>query len=129
MCARLTTRHVSCNGSLQTKTAYVYGWDEQPVSCEPKIRAMFGAVKKKWPHVATVAVLNWEGGLPPDLPVDIWVLQYEEYNATNAAAWIKAGKKQFWYAWPRCGWQRTGVYPRGALSTDGVLPIRSGTTA
>lgn len=83
--------------SLDTKTAYVYGWDEQPISCEPKIRAMFGAVKAKWPFVATVAVLNWAGGLPADLPVDVWVLQYEDYNAAQAAQWRKAGKKQFWY--------------------------------
>ena len=35
--------------------------------------------------------------VPTDLPVDVWVLQYEDYNSTEAAAWRAAGKQQFWY--------------------------------
>ena len=77
---------------------YVYGYDEQPRSCEPNIRKLFGAVKARWPHVATAAVLNWPGGLPADLPVDIWIVQYEDWNATQAAAWqATPGKQLFGY--------------------------------
>jgi hypothetical protein len=41
-------------------------------------------VQARWPHVTTAAVLNWPGGLPVDLPVDIWIVQYEDWNATQA---------------------------------------------
>lgn len=43
-----------------------------------------------------MAALDWDE-MPLDLPLDVWVLQYEEYNATTAAPWIAAGKQQFWY--------------------------------
>jgi hypothetical protein len=80
------------------RKAYVYGYDEQPISCEHNIRTLFGAVKKRFPKVYTAAVLNWKGGLPADLPVDIWILQYEEYNAKNAQKWRnETGKPQYWY--------------------------------
>eukprot|EP00040_Diaphanoeca_grandis_P037104 m.240113 g.240113 ORF g.240113 m.240113 type:complete len:592 (+) comp33760_c1_seq1:86-1861(+) len=92
-----TITKLKASGILDTKQAYVYGYDEQPVSCEKNIRTLFGAVKAKWPFITTAAVLNWEGGLPVDLPVDVWILQYEDYNADNAKAWKAAGKKQFWY--------------------------------
>ena len=74
---------------------FVYGFDETPASCEASIRRIFGAIKRKWPLVRTVAVLNW---LPPtDLPLDVWVLQYEVYNETQASTWTAAGKQQWWY--------------------------------
>lgn len=74
---------------------FVYGFDEAPASCEASIRKMFGAIKGKWPQIRTVAVLNW---LPPtELPLDVWVLQYEKYNQTEAATWVAAGKQQWWY--------------------------------
>eukprot|EP00051_Salpingoeca_urceolata_P008965 m.110276 g.110276 ORF g.110276 m.110276 type:complete len:586 (-) comp16033_c0_seq3:126-1883(-) len=76
--------------------AYVYGFDENPVSCEPQVRKLFGATKKAFPDLRTMAVLNWHP-MPVDLPVDVWVLQYEEYVASDAQAWIKAGKQQWWY--------------------------------
>jgi hypothetical protein len=44
----------------------VYGYDEQPRSCESNIRKLFGAVKARWPHVYTAAVLNWDE-MPTDL--------------------------------------------------------------
>ena len=47
--------------------------------------------------MTTVATLNWKGGLPASLPVDIWTLQYEDYNATTAAAWQAAGHQIFLY--------------------------------
>ena len=74
---------------------FVYGFDETPASCEASIRKIFGAIKQKWPVIRTVAVLNW---LPPtDLPLDVWVLQYELYNETQASTWTAAGKQQWWY--------------------------------
>ncbi len=77
------------------KYTFVYGFDEAPSYCEESIRKIFGAIKVKWPEIRTVAVLNW---LPPtDLPLDVWVLQYEEYNQSEAATWIAAGKQQWWY--------------------------------
>lgn len=77
---------------------YVYGYDEQPESCEANIRSLYGAIKAKWPHVATAAVLNWKDGLPADLPLDVWIVQYGVWEASKAAAWqaIK-GKQLFGY--------------------------------
>lgn len=74
---------------------FVYGFDEAPETCEASIRRIFGAIKERWPQLHTVAVLNW---LPPlGFPLDVWVLQYEFYNETQAAAWIAGGKQQWWY--------------------------------
>lgn len=84
-------------GILDTKEAYVYGFDEQPQSCEANVRALFGAIKSKWPFITTAAVLNWAGGLPVDLPVDLWILQYESpVNHSAWQAWKAAGKRRFW---------------------------------
>ena len=47
-------------------------------------------------NTGTAAVLNWSP-MPLDLPVDIWILQFEEFNATNARDWIAAGKEQWHY--------------------------------
>ena len=76
--------------------AYIYGFDENPVSCEPQVRKLFGATKAAFPALRTAAVLNWSP-MPVDLPVDIWILQYQEFDAENARAWIKAGKLQWQY--------------------------------
>jgi hypothetical protein len=76
--------------------AYIYGFDENPVSCEPQVRKLFGATKKAFPALKTAAVLNWSP-MPVDLPVDIWILQYEEFDAANARAWVAAGKVQWHY--------------------------------
>lgn len=74
---------------------FVYGFDEAPEDCEESIRSVFGAIKSKWPQIRTMAVLNW---LPAtDLPLDVWVLQYEFYDASEAQQWIAAGKQQWWY--------------------------------
>jgi len=92
-----TVNALKNSGILDSKQAYVYGYDEQPASCEKNIRALFGAVKAKWPFVTTAAVLNWAGGLPVDLPVDVWILQYEVFDAASFKRWKAAGKRQFWY--------------------------------
>eukprot|EP01064_Diplonema_japonicum_P031991 TRINITY_DN5913_c0_g1_i1.p1 TRINITY_DN5913_c0_g1~~TRINITY_DN5913_c0_g1_i1.p1 ORF type:complete len:515 (+),score=62.55 TRINITY_DN5913_c0_g1_i1:207-1751(+) len=80
-----------------TTKPYVYGFDEQPISCEPNIRALYGAVKARWgDKVSTVAALNWKN-MPIDLPVDIWVLQYQYYTLNQATAWQAAGHQIFLY--------------------------------
>ena len=112
-----TVNKLKASGILDTKQAYVYGYDEQPPSCEANIRALFGAVKAKWPFITTAAVLNWPGGLPVDLPVDVWILQYEDYNAENAKRWKAAGKRQFWYE------QRTAVHtPKSSGIAHFLIP-------
>ena len=42
------------------------------------------------------AALNWEV-MPIDLPLDVWVLQYEKFQADAAVQWLSAGKEQFHY--------------------------------
>ena len=74
---------------------FVYGFDEAPQSCEGSIRTIYGALKEKWPKLRTVAVLNWLPSL--DLPLDVWVLQYENFNEAEAMRWILSGKQQWWY--------------------------------
>ena len=76
---------------------YVYGYDEQPPTCEANIRALFGAIKARWPHVATAAALNWGEHMPTDMPIDIWVVQYEKTAASAVQAWQAAGKQLFLY--------------------------------
>ena len=76
--------------------AYVYGFDELPNTCIEQITNVFGAVKQAFPEIRTMGALDWPY-MPLDLPLDIWVLQYEEYNATAALEWVAAGKQQFWY--------------------------------
>ena len=75
--------------------AYVYGFDEKPKEMEPVIRQVFGAVKERWPKMHTMAVLNWEP--PVDIPVDTWVILYNEHDPQAAARWRAAGKEYWWY--------------------------------
>lgn len=96
--------------------------DEAPPSCRVWVDKLYGAVKKRWPLLRTMATLNWHP-MPTDLPLDAWVIQvsarcrpssitlhhhlnsrhspitiqYEEYNATQTAPWLAAGKHQWWY--------------------------------
>jgi len=76
--------------------AYIYGFDENPVECEPQVRKLFGATKRAFPRLQTAAVLNWSP-MPVDLPVDIWVLQYQEFQSKDVQQWIAAGKVQWQY--------------------------------
>lgn len=76
--------------------AYVYGFDEFPTTCEPQIRKIYGAVKRTFPNLRTVATLNWSP-MPVDLPVDVWVIDYNSFNVEDTAAWVAAGKKQWHY--------------------------------
>lgn len=74
---------------------FVYGFDEAPQTCESSVRKIYTALKQKWPKLRTVAVLNWLPSL--DLPLDVWVLQYETFNEANALKWTATGKEQWWY--------------------------------
>ena len=76
--------------------AYIYGFDENPRTCEGQIRKLFGAAKMAFPGLRTAAALNWSP-MPVDIPVDIWVLQYEMVNPVDASAWRAAGKVQWHY--------------------------------
>eukprot|EP00730_Choanoeca_flexa_P017219 TRINITY_DN8261_c0_g1_i1.p1 TRINITY_DN8261_c0_g1~~TRINITY_DN8261_c0_g1_i1.p1 ORF type:complete len:409 (+),score=70.28 TRINITY_DN8261_c0_g1_i1:54-1280(+) len=64
--------------------AYVYGWDEYPDDCENQVRFVYGAIKAKYPNLTLVATLNWKV-MPADLPVDVWVLQYEEFSTQTVS--------------------------------------------
>jgi len=79
-----------------------YGFDENPIECEPQVRQLFGALKAAYPEVRTMAVLNWPT-MPDDLPVDIWVISYTLYNATMQQKWVAAGHEywQYWCIEPR----------------------------
>ena len=76
---------------------FIYGFDEAPALCEQSLRNVYGAIKTKWPHLTTMATLNWFPSL--DLPLDVWVIQYEYYNPAETEKWVKAGnsKQQWWY--------------------------------
>eukprot|EP00928_Gymnodinium_smaydae_P028478 TRINITY_DN21709_c0_g1_i1.p1 TRINITY_DN21709_c0_g1~~TRINITY_DN21709_c0_g1_i1.p1 ORF type:complete len:613 (-),score=49.12 TRINITY_DN21709_c0_g1_i1:124-1962(-) len=76
--------------------AYIYGFDENPKECEPQVRKLFGATKHAFPRLRTAAVLNWSP-MPVDLPVDIWILQYQDFNTSDADRWARAGKMQWQY--------------------------------
>lgn len=77
------------------ESVFVYGFDEAPKTCESSLRNIYTALKKKWPKLRTVAVINWLPSL--DLPLDVWVLQYEEFYEDVAAKWTATGKQQWWY--------------------------------
>eukprot|EP00930_Biecheleria_cincta_P028194 TRINITY_DN19665_c0_g1_i1.p1 TRINITY_DN19665_c0_g1~~TRINITY_DN19665_c0_g1_i1.p1 ORF type:complete len:624 (-),score=107.13 TRINITY_DN19665_c0_g1_i1:12-1883(-) len=76
--------------------AYVYGFDEQPQSCARDIKRVFAAVKEHFPRVKTMAALNWKH-MPSDMPLDIWVLQYQLFDSEEAAKWTSVPGKQQWH--------------------------------
>eukprot|EP00039_Didymoeca_costata_P011405 m.159987 g.159987 ORF g.159987 m.159987 type:complete len:854 (-) comp15162_c0_seq3:42-2603(-) len=59
---------------------YIYGFDEAGQAYEDVVYKLFGEIKRRWPQVKTLGVLNW--ALPSDIPVDIWVVQYEFLEQT-----------------------------------------------
>ena len=74
-----TIANLTRDGTLEHH--YVYGFDErEQAECEEGIRVLYGRLKEAFPGLKTMAVLNWEK-MPLDLPVDIWVLQYQVYEA------------------------------------------------
>lgn len=80
---------------LQHRAA-VYGFDEIVVGCEPVVRQLFAAAKAAFPGVQTMSALDW-ASVPLDMPLDIWVLQYQLVDAATAAAWTAAGHSLFVY--------------------------------
>ena len=46
------------------------------------VYTIFGGLKKQWPTLKTMAVLNWQT-FPSDLPLDIWVDSYLPDPETN----------------------------------------------
>ena len=61
--------------------AAVYGFDEMPEQFNRSVYEIFGGLKKKWPSLTTMAVLDWQT-FPADLPLDIWVDEYADYGSS-----------------------------------------------
>ena len=71
---RFAPRFAALRAAGLLSRAFVYAFDESPPDHEPALRALFGAVKARWPELRTLAVLPWAPSA--DLPLDIWVVQY-----------------------------------------------------
>ena len=95
--------------------ATVYGFDEIDASCEPVVRQLFAAAKAAFPGVRTLSAIDWPT-VPLDLPLDVWVLQYQLVNRTVTDAWIAAGHELYTY---HC------IEPSGAnfLNTFNEVPL------
>jgi hypothetical protein len=106
----LVSHLVGLYGPKAVERAYVYSFDELPEAKIQAIYSIFGAVKKALPGLRTMATLpdGWVFGrsdwirLPKDLPLDIWVDQYDQvYDAEKLRAvreWTSLpGKQYFWY--------------------------------
>ena len=81
------------------KRSYVYGFDEVPATCEPQLRQVFGAVKGSFPGLKTMAAINWQH-MPTDLPLDVWVLQYQlfdQFDPVYFSNWTGAQKELWLY--------------------------------
>lgn len=94
---RPTVEELDARGALGS--AYVYGYDEVPRSSEAEIRAVFGALKREFPKLRTHVAINWE--LPPDMPVDIWTVAYQQSNSgeIDVTPWLNAdpARRVWWY--------------------------------
>eukprot|EP00039_Didymoeca_costata_P011634 m.164356 g.164356 ORF g.164356 m.164356 type:complete len:644 (+) comp15233_c0_seq9:178-2109(+) len=89
---------------------YVYGFDEMPETFNASVYEIFGTIKKAFPQIKTMAVLDWQT-FPADLPLDIWVDEYADYGLSNSYLqptdkeklrqnWLSSGKgHQFWWYW------------------------------
>ena len=74
------------------------------------VYTIFGGLKKKWPTLKTMAVLNWQT-FPSDLPLDIWVDEYADYGTSESfdkptpkeilrQNWLASkSNHQFWWYW------------------------------
>ena len=76
--------------------ATVYGFDEIDASCEPVVRQLFAAAKAAFPGVRTLSAIDWPS-VPLDLPLDVWVLQYQLVNRSVTDPWIAAGHELYVY--------------------------------
>lgn len=84
---------------LGLNKSYVYGFDEMPEEYNQSVYDIFGPLKKKWPELTTMAVLDWET-FPSDLPVDNWVDEYADYGSSSSYMLPTAKEKlrQKWLA-------------------------------
>ena len=80
---------------LQSR-ATVYGFDEIDASCEPAVRQLFAAAKAAFPGLRTLSAIDWPA-VPLDLPLDVWVLQYQLVNRSVTDPWIAAGHELYVY--------------------------------
>ena len=84
------------------KYAYVYGYDEAKPSLFPKIKEVFGDVKKRWPDLQIMTTCyDHSFGLDTGLKdvVDIWVPLTPRYmaNLDRATQARAAGMEVWWY--------------------------------
>ncbi len=102
-----TVRELRRRGLI--KYAYVYGFDERPRSFLPAMYKLYGAVKRRFPDLRTVAVVNWEP--PADLPLDVWCVIYHASNPAAEKRWLAAGKQLWWYhcIGPRDGYMNSFI--------------------
>ena len=49
-----------------------------PQEYNRSVYEIFGGLKKHWPTLKTMAVLDWQT-FPADLPLDVWVDEYRLY--------------------------------------------------
>jgi hypothetical protein len=76
---------------------YIYAFDESKIDYAPALVRLFGAVKRRWPEVNTLSVLNWTP--TPDMPLDIWVSLYPNFDQPafrEARKAFQAAGKQVW---------------------------------
>ena len=76
--------------------ATVYGFDEIDASCEPAVRQLFSAAKSAFPGVRTLSAIDWPT-VPLDLPLDVWVLQYQLVDPAVTIPWVAAGHELYTY--------------------------------
>ena len=81
-----------------------------PEEYNQSVYEIFGGLKKKWPTLKTIAVLNWET-FPSDLPLDVWVDSYSDYGHSESYLtpttketlrqnWLASKPNhQFWWYW------------------------------
>ena len=96
--AGLAPRIEALRAANLSHRSYVYGFDESHADHAPAIRLLFGAIKARWPEVRTLSVTSWV--MPDDLPVDIWVYEYQfadlHPSFASAAARRQAAGGEVW---------------------------------
>ena len=93
---------------------YSYGFDEWPQLQNASVYSVFGALKKEWPWLKTMATLNWDD-MPADLPLDVWVDGYGgDYGSSDSyllptpkeklrQAWLSSREgREYWWYWACC---------------------------
>jgi hypothetical protein len=110
--ARIAPRMAQLESAGLLERAYVYGFDESGEAYRGAVKALFGAVKARWPSVRTLAVLNWP--VQAELEVDIWVTQYEKLELPEfreAKEAMQLAGREVW------GYHCVSPTPAGYLNT------------